>query len=320
MGDQEITGPRRDFGGYGRHIPNVRWPGGVGLVVNIVINYEAGAEYSLLDGDGRNDTWGESSYEVEPGRRDIGTETHFEFGSRAGIWRLARLFDDNHVPVSVGACALALERNPAVADWISSAGHDVIGHGWRWTEPSLMTREEERDDLHRALESITRLTGERPLGWYGRSFPSVHTRELLVEEGGFLYDSDACNDELPYFVEVHGKSFLVLPYSKVYNDVRYLMNPAYSSPRDFFETLRSGVDFLCEETAAGYGARMMTVGLHERWSGQAARASAVRDFVEYVKDRADVALMRRVDIANWWLEHHGEWETPGEPAERSPRG
>jgi len=322
------SGPARDFVGYGRHIPAVRWPDDASLVVNIVVNYESGAEYSLLD-DGRNDTWGEYSYQIGPQIRDLGTETHFEFGSRAGIWRLARLFDRYQVPVTIGACGLALERNPAVAEWITEAGHDVIGHGWRWAEVSEMTRQEERDDLHRGIESIERLTGQRPLGWYARSFPSPHSRELLVEEGGFRYDSDASNDELPYFVPVgsgavssdaadsgaaRSMPFLVVPYSKVYNDNRYLLNPAYSTPRDFFENLRAGVDYLCEEAAAGQGARMMTVGLHERWSGQASRASAIRDFVEYVQSRPDVVFMRRLDIATWWLDHHAEWGTVGEAA------
>lgn len=306
-------GPARDFVGYGRHIPPVRWPGDASLVVNVVINYESGAEYSLADGDDRNDTWGEYSYQIGPHVRDLGTETHFEYGSRAGIWRLARLFDRYQVPVTMAASARALERNPAVAEWITEAGHDVLGHGWRWAEVSELSRQEEREDLNRAIESIQRLTGERPLGWLARSFPSVNTRELLVEEGGFRYDSDASNDDLPYFVDVptaagQATPFLVVPYSKVYNDNRYLLNPTYSTPRDFFENLRAGVDYLCDEAAAGHGARMMTVGVHDRWSGQASRASAVRDFVEYVQSRPDVRFMRRLDIAAWWLDHHAEWD------------
>jgi sugar phosphate isomerase/epimerase/peptidoglycan/xylan/chitin deacetylase (PgdA/CDA1 family) len=304
-------GPARDFRGYGRHIPRVRWPGDASLVVNIVLNYESGAEYSLLDGDGRNDSWGEYSDQIPPDVRDMGTETHFEFGSRAGIWRLARLFDSYQVPVTIGACARGLERNPEVADWIAEAGHDVIGHGYRWAENSAMTREQERDDLRQGIEAIERLTGERPLGWYVRSFPSVRTRELIVEEGGFLYDSDASNDELPYFTDVGSAPFLVVPYSKVYNDNRYLISPTYSTPNDFFESLRAAVSYLCDEAAAGHGARMMTVGLHERWSGQASRATAIRDFVEYVQSRPDVRFMRRLDIARWWLAHHAEWAPPG---------
>jgi peptidoglycan/xylan/chitin deacetylase (PgdA/CDA1 family) len=308
--DVSRAGPVRDFRGYGRYIPQVRWPDGASLVVNIVLNYESGAEYSLLDGDGRNDSWGEYSYQICSRVRDLGTETHFEFGSRAGVWRLARLFDRLGAPVTIGACARGLERNPEVAEWITEAGHDVLGHGYRWAENSEMTLEEEREDLHRGVAVLTELTGEHPAGWYCRSFPSVRTRELIVAEGGFLYDSDASNDELPYFVDVPARSgapFLVVPYSKVYNDVRYLLSPTYATPHDFFEHLRLGVDYLCDEAAAGDGARMMTVGLHERWSGQASRASAVRDFVQYVQSRPDVKLMRRADIARWWLAHHTEW-------------
>jgi peptidoglycan/xylan/chitin deacetylase (PgdA/CDA1 family) len=320
-------GPARDFVGYGRRTPDVRWPGGASLVVNIVVNYESGGEYSLPDGDGRNDSWGEYSTQVGPEIRDLGTETHYEFGSRAGIWRLARLFDRYQVPVTIGASGRALERNPAVAEWITEAGHDVLAHGWRWAEVSEMSREEERNDLNQAIATIERLSGQRPLGWYARSFPSVHTRQLLVEEGGFRYDSDASNDELPYFAPVRLNTgrlntgrlntgataaggttpFLVVPYSKVYNDNRYLIAPTYSTPRDFFENLRAAADFLCDEAARGHGARMMTVGLHERWSGQASRATAIRDFIEYVQSRPDVRFMRRLDIATWWLAHHTEW-------------
>ena len=172
------------------------------LVVNIVLNYESGSEYSIPDGDGRNDSWGEYSYQIGPEVRDLGTEAHFEFGSRAGVWRLARLFEREEVQISVGAAAVALERNPEVVDWIAEAGHDLIAHGWRWTENSTMTKEEERDDLYRGVELFQKLTGSHPPGWYVRSFPSIHTRELLVEEGGFLYDSDSCNDELPYYADV----------------------------------------------------------------------------------------------------------------------
>jgi peptidoglycan/xylan/chitin deacetylase (PgdA/CDA1 family) len=301
----------RDFVGYGQYPPDVRWPGDAKLVVNIVVNYEEGAEYSIPDGDGHSDGWGEYAYEIPPPTRDLGSETHYEFGSRVGIWRLARIFDRYAIPVTVGVCAVALERNPEVARWIRERGHDVIGHGWRWLEYNRHPVEEEREHLRLAIASIERLTGERPLGWYLRSFPSEHTRDLLVEEGGFLYDSDACNDELPYFVEVGGRDLLVVPYSKVYNDTRYLLNPTYGTPAQFTESLRMAVDYLCEEADAGAGARMMTVGLHPRWSGQAGRAAAVRDFVDYARRKEGVRFMRRLDIARWWVDHHREWAPTG---------
>lgn len=303
----ENPAPARDLIGYGRFPPRVRWPGDARLVISVVLNYEAGAEYTL-DEDGRNDSWGESSSEVPPPVRDLGTESHYEFGSRAGVWRLVRLFDERKIPVSVGACAVALARNPELAEWIRASGNEAVAHGYRWTENWTLTREQERSHLLRAVEVFEEMIGEHPLGWYTRTFPSVHTRQLLVEEGGFLYDSDSCNDELPYYVEVGGRDFLVVPYSKVYNDTRYLMAPSYATPRHLFESLRDGADYLCEEAEAGEPPKMMTIGVHERWSGQASRASALRDFFDWAGEHPGIRFMRRGEIARWWDEHHGEWE------------
>ena len=297
------SGPPRDFVGYGRNPPKVLWPDGSAVAVNLVLNYEEGAEYSLLDGDAFNDTWGETSSTTPPEVRDMGTETHYEFGSRVGVWRIARIAEEFGVALSVDAPALALERNPQVAQWLREGPHDVIGHGYRWTEDSQMTREEEREHLHHAIESVAATTGQRMRGWMVRTMPSVNTRELLVEEGGFLYDSDASNDELPYFVDVKGTPFLVVPYSKVYNDVKYFLAPTYAKPSDFFESLRAGVEYMLGEAARGHGGRMISVGLHSRWSGHANRASAVRDFVEYALERDGVCFMRRLDIAQHWIEN-----------------
>jgi peptidoglycan/xylan/chitin deacetylase (PgdA/CDA1 family) len=300
-----VPGPPRDFVGYGEQPPSFRWPDGSSVAVNIVVNVEEGAEYSLLDGDPINDTWGEYSSVVDPSIRDLGTETHMEFGSRVGIWRLARLFDHYGIPATFGVCALALERNPPFAAWLRGQDHDVIGHGYRWSEDSQIERDEERRLLHMAVESIERTTGQRIRGWYVRSFASVNTRDLLVEEGGFLYDSDPANDEVPYFVEHSGKPWLVVPYSKVYNDVKYLVQPTYASPRHFFETVKLGVDYMVEEAERGYGGRMITIGLHPRWSGQAHRTSALRDIVEYVLAKDGACFMRRGDIAQFWLDNAG---------------
>jgi peptidoglycan/xylan/chitin deacetylase (PgdA/CDA1 family) len=302
---REIAGPPRDFVGYGEHPPSFRWPDGSSVAVNIVVNVEEGSEYSLLDGDPYNDTWGEYSSVVDPSIRDLGTETHMEFGSRVGIWRLARLFDRYAIPVTFGCCALALERNPPFAEWLRRHDHDVIGHGYRWTEDSRMTREEERKFLHLAVESIERTTGQRIKGWYVRSFASVNTRDLVVEEGGFLYDSDPANDEIPYFVEHSGRPWLVLPYSKVFNDVKYLVQPTYGSPRHFAETVKLGLDYMVEEAERGFGGRMLTIGLHPRWSGQAHRAAALREVIEYVLEKDGACFMHRQDIAEFWLSEFG---------------
>jgi peptidoglycan/xylan/chitin deacetylase (PgdA/CDA1 family) len=298
-------GPSRDFVGYGAATPDFRWPDGSAVAVSIVVNYEEGAELNLPDGDGVNDTWGEYSTTIEPTWRDLGTETHFEFGSRVGVWRLARLFDEYEVPVGFGACAVALERNPGFCEWLRARDHEVIGHGYRWTDDWKLGRDEERARIRLTIDSIERTTGQRVRGWYVRSFPSVNTRELLVEEGGFLYDSDACNDELPYFVDVRGTPFLVVPYTKVFNDNRYLIAPTYATPNDFFENLRLGLDYLLDEAARGHGSRMLTVGVHSRWSGQPNRAGALKRFVEYVLAADGACFMRRLDIARFWIARFG---------------
>jgi peptidoglycan/xylan/chitin deacetylase (PgdA/CDA1 family) len=297
------TGPKRDFVGYGRYPPRIKWPGGAALAISIVVNYESGAEHSYPD-DGQNDAWGEYAEGAGEQARDLGTETHYEFGSRVGIWRLSRLFDRLGVPVSVGASALALERNPALGEWIVERGHEAIGHGYRWAECWRMTRQEEAAEMRKAVETLERLVGSHPAGWYVRSFPSPNTLSLLVEEGGFLYSSDPCNDELPYFADVDGTPFLVVPYSKTYNDSRYFIEPTYASPRHFNESLRDAVEYHLLEVLEGGSPRMMTLGVHERWSGQASRAAALADFLEYAKERAGVLFMRRVDIARCFLESY----------------
>jgi peptidoglycan/xylan/chitin deacetylase (PgdA/CDA1 family) len=297
----DSPGPARDFVGYGPEPPHFEWPGGARVAINLVVNYEEGGEYSLGD-DGVNDTWGEYSFQYGPDIRDLGTETHMEYGSRVGIWRICRLIDRYQIPATFNACALAVERNPPLAGWLRAREHDVLGHGYHWYGPdtAALTRDQEREEITRAVDSLRKTTGQAPAGWMVRSFPTVHTRELLVEHGGFRYDSDASNDEIPYYVETLGTPFLVVPYSKVHNDVRYLIAPTYASPRHFCESLRLGLDYLLDETEHGGGARMMSVGVHSRWSGQPGRASGLRDFIEYALQRDGVRFMRRIDIADFW--------------------
>jgi peptidoglycan/xylan/chitin deacetylase (PgdA/CDA1 family) len=191
-----------------------------------------------------------------------------EYGSRVGIWRLCRLIDRYQIPVTFSACALAVERNPPLGEWLRARDHDVLAHGYHWYGPDAvgMNRDQERDEIRRAVDSLLRTTGQRARGWMVRSFPTVHTRELLVEHGGFVYDSDANNDELPYYADTLGTPFLVVPYSKVHNDVRYLIAPTYATPRHFFESLRLSLDYMLDEARHGYGGRLMSVGVHSRWS------------------------------------------------------
>ena len=302
---ERASGPDRDFVGYGPNPPQVVWPGGAAVAINLVVNYEEGGEFALGD-DGANDTWGEYSFQYGPEIRDLGTESHMEYGSRVGVWRLCRLIDRLGIEVTFNACARALERNPPLCEWLRSRNHDVLGHGYRWYGPDTaigasLGREQEREEIRRAVESVERTTGQRIRGWMVRSFPTVHTRELLVEEGGFLYDSDAVNDELPYYAKAAGRPFLVVPYTKVYNDVRYLIAPTYAAPRHFFETLKAGLDYMLEEAEHGYGGRLLSVGVHSRWSGQAARTAPLRDFIQYAQSCEGVRFMRRIDVAEHWL-------------------
>ena len=304
--DQDVPGPKRDYVGYGRNVPKVRWPNDARVAVNIVLNYEEGSEYTHPAGDKKNDGMTEVPYMMEPRYRDLAAESVYEYGSRAGVWRVQRLVDGLQIPITFFAAATALERNPEVAAWLKEAGHEPCSHGWRWEEVWTLSREEEKQHMLWAIESFKRTVGQRPQGWYCRYGPSVHTRELLVEEGGFVYDADAYNDDLPYFQEVSGKRHLVVPYSLTYNDARFVLSQGYSSPSDFADHLKRAFDTYWEEGAER--PRMMSIGLHPRMIGQAARISALKEFIEYALDKGDVWFAKRLDIATWWLEHHEEFE------------
>jgi peptidoglycan/xylan/chitin deacetylase (PgdA/CDA1 family) len=268
------------------------------VAVSLVVNYEEGSEYSYDSGDGRNDGLAELNYDVGPGYRDLCVESVYEYGSRAGIWRIQRLVDDLEIPVTIFGCAVAFEKNREVADWIREAGHEPCCHGWRWEEVWRLTRDEERAHMRAAIESFKETLGQRPLGWYCRYGPSVHTRELVVEEGGFVYDSDAYNDDLPYHVEVGDKQHLVVPYSLTYNDARFAVPQGYTNGAAFADDCKRALDYLREEGATH--PRMMSIGVHPRLIGQAGRASALKEVLEYALGKDDVWFARRIDIANWW--------------------
>jgi peptidoglycan/xylan/chitin deacetylase (PgdA/CDA1 family) len=293
-----VADPQRDLVGYGRRPPAVGWPDGARVAVSLVLNYEEGSERTMPV-DGENESLGEVARAVGGGHRDLATESVYEYGSRAGVHRLLRLFDRYGVRCTFFAAAVALERNPDVAAWLREAGHEPCAHGWRWAEEWLLSREEEAARIRRAVESIERTCGERPVGWYSRWMPSEHTRELLVEEGGFLYDSNAYNDDLPYYAQVGGRQHLVVPYTLTTNDLRFT-NGTVGGPADFADYCRRALDYLWDE--ADECPRMMSIGLHPRWTGQPARASALAEFVEHAQAKGGVWFARRRDIAEWWLE------------------
>ena len=291
----------RDLVGYGANPPIVKSPNGARIAVSVVVNYEEGSEYSILDGDPRGEPSGESPSNVPVGERDLANESFFEYGSRAGVWRIMNVLDQFDIKGTFFACALALERNPEVGPEIIRLGHEVMGHGNRWEEYYKMDRDSERKAIKQAVESITRTTGQRPLGWYTRYGPSVNTRELVVEEGGFIYDCNAYNDDLPYYTEVHGKKWLVVPYSLEVNDTKFWRGELIT-PNDYFEVARSCFDMLYEEGSAH--PKMMSIGLHCRIIGKPGRANGLRQFLKYASEKEGVWFARRVDIARWWLENY----------------
>ncbi len=295
----------RDFVGYGMNPPVVRWPGDARIAVQVVINYEEGSEYSLLDGDPKREATGDFTSPIPLDQRDLLNESFFEYGSRVGVWRLLQLLDRHQVPCTFLACGLALERNPQLAREITRRGHEPAGHGWRWEEYHKMPLEQEREAIRKAVESIERTTGERPLGWMPRYGPSLNTRELLVEEGGFVYDSCyATNDDLPYFVEVTGKRWLVMPYSNDVNDGRAFRGGG-GGPDDFYSLMRYTFDMLYAEGETH--PRIMSIGLHCRISGRPAMAWVVERFLRYARGFPGVWFARRIDIARWWLEHEAQF-------------
>lgn len=301
---REVTVYPRDLIGYGANPPQADWPGGARLAVQIVMNYEEGSEYSIPDGDDSSELYLTEVPGATVGRhkRDLIVESVYEYGSRAGFWRLMRLFRERKIPVTVFGAALALERNPEAARAIAAAGHEVCSHGWRWIGFQDMEIDEERRQMKMAIASIEKTIGQRPLGWYCRYAPSENTRRLVVEEGGFLYDSDAYNDDLPYWVRVDGKAHLVIPYTLDVNDMKFSVPPGFTSPSGYFEYLKDAFDVLYAEGKKH--PKMMSVGLHTRLAGRPGRAAALERFLDYICEQKKVWITRRIDIARHWIARH----------------
>jgi putative urate catabolism protein len=291
----------RDFCGYGATPPDPRWPGGARVAININLNYEAGGEHSLLEGDSASEGMlNDIGFPSYPGVRSPMVESAFEYGSRCGVWRLLRIFARFGVPVSVLAVVRALERNPEVAHAMIAAGHEIVSHGYRWIDYHGVPEAIEREHIAKAVVWLTQLTGSRPLGWMtGR--PGPNTRRLLAEHGGFLYDRDSLGDELPYWVAVGGQPYLVVPYSFEMNDNRFNENHGFSKADDFFAYLKDGFDLLYEEGADQ--AKLMSIAIHDRLIGRPARAVGLIRFLDYVKGFEKVWFCRGIDVARHWRQH-----------------
>ena len=293
----------RDLIGYGATPPNPQWPNGARIAVNFVINYEEGGEQCVLHGDGASESFLTDVPGSAPlaGMRNPNVESTYEYGSRAGFWRLHRLFTSRAIPVTVYGIATALERNPEAVTAMREADWEIACHGARWIDYQRVDEETERRHLREAIATHTRVTGSRPLGWYtGRVSPN--TRRLVVEEGGFLYDSDSYADDLPYWVLDCGRPHLVIPYALDTNDMRFANSPGFADGESFFSYLRDAFDVLYAE--GEHAPKMMSVGLHCRLAGRPGRIRSLERFLDHVQSRDRVCLWRRVDIAGHWHRVH----------------
>ena len=290
----------RDFIGYANRPPTIRWPNGAGVAVNFVLNYEEGSEYSLADGDGRSETAliEVNAARVPAGSRDYAAESMYEYGARVGFWRVYRLFVERNLPLTIFAAALALERNPAVAEAIAATDWDVTAHGYRWIEHYLLDEATEREHIAKAHTSISQSIGRAPEGWYCRYSPSAHTRRLVVEHGGYGYDSDAYNDDIPYWLDVAGRQHLVVPYSLVTNDAKILAGGGVENSSDYAQFLIDSFEVLAAEGRST--PRMMSIGLHPRVIGHPGRVVGLMKFLDHLAGRSDVWIARRGDIAAHW--------------------
>jgi peptidoglycan/xylan/chitin deacetylase (PgdA/CDA1 family) len=287
---------RRDLAGYRGAPPNPRWPGGARVAVSLVVNFEEGGEFAVSDGDPVNEGIYETAHRLEG--PDPCIESHFEYGTRAGWWRIMDLFDTHGVKVTVSSCGRAVERSPELARDAVARGHEVSAHGWRWESHAGMEEAAERQAIARTIAAIAQATGQRPVGWHTRSATSLNTRRLLVEDGGFLYDSDAYNDDLPYDLTVAGKRHIVIPYAFDTNDMQFY-NAARFRGADFADYVIAAFDWLVREGETA--PKMMSIGLHLRIVGRPARMVALDRILSHITSSGAAWIAPRVHIAKHWL-------------------
>ena len=296
-----MTEMERNYIGYGGNPPRVEWPNGARIALNIVLNYEEGAELGALETDTKREMWGEVPWAVKPEDRDLVIEAMYEYGSRAGVWRIMRILDKYDMTCSVNAAALALEQNPEVTQALVKHGYDMVGHGYRWMPTYPLTEEEERENIRRARGSIEKTTGQRVIGWITRPPYNLATLRILSEEG-LLYDSSVWNDDLPYFRQIGDKRMLLVPYSMDQNDSRFWKNQMFTA-NHFFEYMRDAFDILYEEGETH--PKMMSLGIHCRICGRPGRAPGLDRFLAHVRKFPKVWIAQRNAIARFWLEKYG---------------
>jgi len=292
----------RDMIGYGSKEPKVVWPNNAKLALQIVLNYEEGGENNILHGDKHSETFLSEIIGAQAFKdRHINMESMYEYGSRRGFWRLHKLFQEKKIPITIFGVAMALERNPEVCSAIKNGNYEIACHGWRWIDYQNVKKSVEKKDMKLAIKTIKKIFGERPLGWYtGRCSPN--TRDLVFEDGGFLYDSDSYSDDLPYWEYKKNKKQLIIPYTLDNNDMRFATNQGFNSGDQFYTYLKDSFDALYDEGKTN--PKMMSVGLHCRLIGRPGRFQALKKFIDYVLKFDDVWICKRVDIAKHWIKNY----------------
>lgn len=294
--------PNRDMLGYGANPPNPNWPGGAKIAVQFVLNYEEGAENCVLNGDAGSEVFLSEIIGAPQvlGARHMSMESLYEYGSRAGVWRVLNLFDKYQLPLTVFGVTKALEANPLVLEKLLAAGHEICCHGLRWINYQSVSKATEREHITQAIALHTKLTGSRPLGWYtGRTSPN--TRALIAKQGGFLYDSDDYSDDLPFWSKVEANPHLIIPYTLDTNDMRFCTAQGFHTSEQFFTYLRDAFDVLYSEGETV--PKMLSIGLHCRIIGRPARLAALEKFMQYILAQQDVWVCQRIEIARHWREH-----------------
>lgn len=290
----------RDFKGYAGKPPDIRWPAGARVAVSFVVNLEEGAELSISDGDERNEGAYEAVEEIR-GQPDLCQDSHFEYGIRAGWRRVAAALAEHRAVATLNACGRAVERSPWLAREAAEQGHEVSCHGWRWERHAGMSEADERRAIAKTVAAIRKATGVTPVGWHTRSAPSVNTRKLLLEHGGFIYDSDAYCDDLPFFVDVAGERRLVLPYAFDTNDMNFFQTHRFVTGDDFANYVIAAFDRLWAEGASE--PRMLSIGLHLRMIGRPGRIGGLETILRHIVQRGGAWIARRDSIARHWLAH-----------------
>jgi putative urate catabolism protein len=288
--------------GYGSNELKISWPNNARIAVQIVLNYEEGAENCVLNGDKYSEVFLSEIIGAKPIKgRHINMESLYEYGSRSGFWRLHKLFQEKKIPITIFGVGMALEKNPEVCKAIKKAGYEVASHGWRWIDYQNISKSEEKKHMKLAIKTIKKIFGTRPLGWYtGRCSPN--TRNLVFEEGGFLYDSDSYSDDLPYWETRNKKKQLIIPYTLDNNDMRFATNQGFNSGKQFFTYLKDSFDALYNEGKTN--PKMMSVGLHCRLIGRPGRIQSLKKFLDYVLNHKDVWICKRIDIAKHWIKNY----------------